>query len=122
MKHIRAKPIQTSIGNILPSLEKDKLKDGRDITAGSLFMLFTSFKGSIAHKGKQVKFTGGASGGTVVMYAPSGRIFATNIEKLVEHAIENGWLDPDLKFEEDKPLCETCGHVADHEACNGRIE
>lgn len=100
MKHVKGKPIQTSIGEIRAAMG-DKTKDERLINAGSLYMLFTSFKGSLTHKGKQIKFTGDASGSTLVLYAPNGRVFKTNIEKIVDHAIENGWLDADLKFEEE---------------------
>jgi hypothetical protein len=104
MKSIKGIPIETAIGRIVPSMEGDFIRDGSEITAGSMFMTMAGGKAKLKHKGKQVEidFSCTPNGSAIILRAPGGRHFVTSMEKLINHAIEYGLLDPELRFEQDK--------------------
>lgn len=103
---MKGKPIETAIGRIEPSMgagkdSGDKTTTGKPINAGVIFMTMQGGTASFKHKGRKVKigFTTIVPTGALLLRAPNGRQFVLNIEKVIRHAIDNGLLDPDLKFE-----------------------
>jgi hypothetical protein len=100
MKTNKAKPIETEVGEILPSLEGDKLKDGSEINSGSMFMTMNGGTATLKHEGKKVVIDVTATlAGSTVLRAPNGRQFHIDIGRLINHAIAHGLLDPELRFE-----------------------
>jgi hypothetical protein len=101
---IRAKPVETEVGEILACVSGDKLKDGSAINSGSMFMTMHGGKATLKHKGKTITIGIAATlGGSTILHAPNGRTFHIKLEKLINHAIAHGLLDPKLRFERAKP-------------------
>ncbi len=103
MKTIKAKDIQTPLGRIIPSLKGDCTRSGEEITASSMFMTMQGGKATLKHKGKKIEidFTSIVPSGATLLRAPNGRQFALDIEKLINHAMVYGLLDPELRFEKE---------------------
>lgn len=99
IKHIKAQRIPTPVGEIIASVANDKLKNGREINSGVMFMQTTSATATMTDG---TKYMIGASGADLVITAPSGRMFKTDAQKLIDHAVDYGLIDPNLKFEEEK--------------------
>lgn len=98
---MKGKPIETDIGCIQPSLLGDKTTTGEAITAGSLYMTMNGGTATLTHAGEKVKiaFRSILPTGALLIESPTGRQFVLSIEKVINHAIDSGLLDDQLKFE-----------------------
>lgn len=97
---IKGKPIETEFGQIIPGVGRDKIKGGAQINAGSMFMQMNAGTATFIHGGKSIKIDVGVTptGGTLILTTPNRRMFVTNIQKVIKHAVANGLLDDELEF------------------------
>ena len=110
MKTIKAKPIETSVGQIIASMggskakDADKLTSGETVNAGSMFMTMEGGHAIYQKDGKDIRieFSSIVPTGETLLRAPNGRQFKLSLSKLINHAIEHGLLDKKLRFEEEK--------------------
>lgn len=91
---IKAKPIKTPLGQIIAS-GVDKLTTGEKINSGCIVM--GTDAGSATVDG--VKITILQDMGASITLLANGRYFHLDPEALINHAIEHGFLNPDLVFE-----------------------
>jgi hypothetical protein len=103
MKTNEGKPIETAVGRLYPSLKGDFTRDGTAINKGSMFFTMAGGVATIEHDGQPVKIDIASQlSGATVLRAPNGRQFTVDLEKLIEHAIENGLLNAELRFEKEE--------------------
>lgn len=96
---VKAQPIETPFGNLYPNISNDRLEDGREITSGSMFMQIHAGVATVTHKKKKVEINiGSGLNGSTVLLVPGGRYFVLDLQKFIQHAIDNGFLDDSLKF------------------------
>lgn len=105
MKSVKAKPIETEIGEIQASMggdgkTTDRVKGGEFVNAGSLYMCMSASKATFKHEGRQrtVEIATNMNGATI-LFADNGRKFVVDMQKLINHAIEAGLFKEPLVFE-----------------------
>lgn len=95
---IKAKPRKTALGTITPGFN-DTL-NGQKITMSSFPMGMHAGKATMTHNGKSHEITIIQNIGASISLSGPKRHFNLDLQKLVEHAIENGLLDDVIDFTE----------------------
>lgn len=96
------KPIETKAGFIHPNLSHDKFPDGSEIKAG--FMRMGTHAATFKHTHKGKKYTGtivAGFDGTTEIRIDGGRSYTSDLNKLLEDAIEHGLMEDTLTFKRE---------------------